>query len=240
MAESLSESEDEQTLSNQLATLKKEVNDLHQALNAAIKCICMMEWGHGSKCRETLKTLLNNVDEKQMINYLVEHGHSLTENGSHTVCGIYHCALDTPIKTRIFDTNKDEYYQYGQLHRENGPAYIEYNSYGVKVRKEIYYIEGKKSNRNGPAVIEYNNEGAITCTEYWIDGVLGHPDPNHYSIHQFIAAGYISNEYWEASYCKNGKIVKREHFNRECQMIKQVLYDENSGDVIQSTTWSRK
>jgi len=47
----------------------------------------------------------------------------------------------------------------GQIHNDNGPAYI------TAAGSEFWYKFGKKHREDGPAVI-YTND----ATEYWIDG----------------------------------------------------------------------
>lgn len=50
------------------------------------------------------------------------------------------------------------------------PAILEYYP-GNKIKKLIYYYEGKIHRENGPAIVEYNIEGDITSEEYYFENV---------------------------------------------------------------------
>ncbi len=53
-----------------------------------------------------------------------------------------------------------KYYVDGVLHREGGPAVIEYYEDG-KIKEERYYFKGKCHRTDGPAIICYNPDGSI-------------------------------------------------------------------------------
>lgn len=66
---------------------------------------------------------------------------------------------------------REEYYLNNKLHRDNGPAVIEYyNSEPSPISSEHYYRNGKLHRFDGPAKIHYNRIGERWNTEYYIHG----------------------------------------------------------------------
>jgi len=61
------------------------------------------------------------------------------------------------------------YYHHGILHREDGPAAINYN-WGELVAKERYCQHGELHRLDGPASIDYNQSGEIIGQFYYING----------------------------------------------------------------------
>lgn len=61
---------------------------------------------------------------------------------------------------------KQVHYHNGEIHREKGPAVIEYEADGVTIRMKAYYQQGRKHRRHFPAVIVYSN-GEVIHREYW-------------------------------------------------------------------------
>jgi len=57
----------------------------------------------------------------------------------------------------------------GMDHRENGPAYESYFDDGNK-KMEVWYLNGIKHREDGPAYIFYNRDGTINTEEYYING----------------------------------------------------------------------
>ena len=64
---------------------------------------------------------------------------------------------------------KEVYYKNNKIHRDNGPAVIEYYDNGNKER-EYYYKDGKQHNDKGPGFISYNEDGSIKNKTYWLNG----------------------------------------------------------------------
>ena len=63
----------------------------------------------------------------------------------------------------------ERYYLDGKLHREDGPAIINYiNS---KIVGELYYLNNKKHRKNGPAVIFYYEDGEIQGKGYYLNNI---------------------------------------------------------------------
>jgi len=58
------------------------------------------------------------------------------------------------------------------LHREDGPAWIEYYYGTNKIFSEEYYINGKMHRENGPACIFYDNNGNTEFEDYYLDGKI--------------------------------------------------------------------
>ncbi len=57
----------------------------------------------------------------------------------------------------------------GHLHREDGPASIQYDSYG-NIISESSFLYGQYHRKDGPAEIRRNKVGSIDYEEFWIDG----------------------------------------------------------------------
>jgi len=55
-------------------------------------------------------------------------------------------------------------------HREDGPAFIEYD-YNGNIRYEEYRINGEKHRLNGPAGIYYNASGTLINEVYYINNI---------------------------------------------------------------------
>ena len=62
-----------------------------------------------------------------------------------------------------------EYYYQGQWHREDGPARIRYRSDG-RVLFESYYLRGQLHREDGPAYIHYMSDGSVWYEEYYLRG----------------------------------------------------------------------
>jgi len=80
-------------------------------------------------------------------------------------------------------------------HNENGPAYIVYQNHEIVF--ESYYVNNKLHREDGPAVINYSINGGLYYEMYCIDGNIHREDgPAHISklngntIHKF----YINNK----------------------------------------------
>lgn len=109
----------------------------------------------------------------------------------------------------VIDRQNLEYYQYGELHRENGPAVINDN-------QEVYYRHGLKHREDGPAVEHFikddNGNKELMSQEYYRDGEL-HREHGPALIwttgsYQHYRHGKLHNENGPAChYVKNGKTI---------------------------------
>ena len=70
---------------------------------------------------------------------------------------------------------REEWYQHGRMHRDNGPAYRRWNDAGILIREEWYHNgrchrdNGPNgfAERNGPAYQEWNNAGELIAEGWW-------------------------------------------------------------------------
>lgn len=58
-----------------------------------------------------------------------------------------------------------------KMHKEDGPAYIEYYR-NKRIKKEIYYKNNRIHRENGPAVIHYYKNGNIKSYVYYLDNKI--------------------------------------------------------------------
>ena len=66
----------------------------------------------------------------------------------------------------------EAWYQNGNLHREDGPAWIRYRPDG-SVEIESWYRNGERHREDGPAFTEYRPDGSVEIEEwYWHDEQL--------------------------------------------------------------------
>jgi len=98
---------------------------------------------------------------------------------------------------------KEIYCKNGLLHREDGPAYINY-FINEEVEKE-YYKNGRRHRENGPAIIKHYEDGKIYYESYYINGKLHREDgPAR------IWYGYDGITIWSKEYYLNGEQVTDE------------------------------
>jgi antitoxin component YwqK of YwqJK toxin-antitoxin module len=62
-----------------------------------------------------------------------------------------------------------EWYLNGEIHNEEGPAYISYYANGTVAYQE-WYLNGKWHNGEGPARIWYYEDGTVAYQEWFLDG----------------------------------------------------------------------
>jgi len=74
----------------------------------------------------------------------------------------------------------ERYYWHGRLHREGGPAKIEYDLTGKIALEEMYYLHGfpHRDPMQGPAYIERNDHGVARVETYLVNGAK-YRNPNH-------------------------------------------------------------
>lgn len=80
--------------------------------------------------------------------------------------------LEGQFKTEYYEDGqlkKEEWYKNGVLHRENGPAVVNY-WLGKKKYLEEWYKGGQLHREDGPALVEYNEEGQKITEEYYLNG----------------------------------------------------------------------
>lgn len=66
----------------------------------------------------------------------------------------------------------DEYYVGGKLHRENGPAFVEYYNNG-SIKSQSYYIKGKLNRKdNGQTIIDYHINGNKRRECYCLNSII--------------------------------------------------------------------
>jgi len=80
----------------------------------------------------------------------------------------------------------EEYIVGGKYHRENGPAYAEWNINGQK-SCEGYYIHGLRHRENGPAYTRWDINMRVSSELYYING-------NRRSIEYFLTRGFKRNK----------------------------------------------
>lgn len=86
---------------------------------------------------------------------------------------------------------REEYYKNDKLHREDGPALIEWRLNKV-IRYVEFYYNGKLHNLNGPARLVYDDNSNLS-SESWYENGINHRD-----------GGKASNRYYD----KNGNLQK--------------------------------
>jgi len=89
------------------------------------------------------------------------------------------------------------------LHREDGPAFIQYYVSKPKaIHQELYYKNGIVHREDGPADLKYDGAGWLYFEKYVVDG-LSHRDLGPAHIH-YNADGSIK----ASDYYKQGQLIK--------------------------------
>lgn len=122
------------------------------------------------------------------------------------------------------------WYKNGKLHREAGPAIIEWNSDEKVIHKE-YYQDGLLHRENGPAVIKWSNTQKLLCKGYYKYGRLNQfkLDPQKYpALVEYDKDGLMIRQEWENGeinlFYPNGKI--------RCIKDKHEIYYDHYGTVL--------
>jgi len=77
---------------------------------------------------------------------------------------------DTIVGRMVIDGSITKYYRGDHFHREDGPAFVQQNKYGINIF-EAYWRDGvRHRGDNLPAYIERNNAGVVVREEYWYNG----------------------------------------------------------------------
>lgn len=126
--------------------------------------------------------------------------------------------------------------QNGHLHRDNGPAVIEYWSSGV-VKSTAWYQDGEYYRDNGLVVTEYTPDGAISSETWLTDGHTSHQPPVDVREAMFI------REY-DKQYTTPGEAPRRGYTTNAARLLlpyaKPLNYDRDAqypilGDYYQFT-----
>jgi len=79
-----------------------------------------------------------------------------------------------PAETLFTEDGKvaiQRWYEYGKLHRVDGPAYIDYYESG-EVKHEIWFANGKYHRADGSAMIWYYRSGEVRSEVWYVNGEL--------------------------------------------------------------------
>ena len=118
----------------------------------------------------------------------------------------------------------------GNLHREDGPAFIGYDKKGNITRK-VWYINGKRHREDGPCLIEYDTDGSIVREEWFINDKLHRENAPAYITYK---NNKVSTENWylnnqahrlddaaEIWYDDNLKVIKKKWFRWGREIFKE-------------------
>lgn len=134
---------------------------------------------------------------------------------------------------RIVEYFNDE----GQLHRERGPARIEYQGDGKTLYAETWYYEGKRHRISAPgqktqqpAYIIYRQDGSTPYYQTWyIHGIISRENGLPAKVEYAHSGKYIYSETW---YNENGKV------HRDDDLPARKIYVNNySRDIIITQFW---
>ena len=118
---------------------------------------------------------------------------------------------DFKLYTTVGIIETDDYWDNDKyvLHREDGPAFIEYY-YSGSIFWEEWYINGVKHREDGPAFIEYNNDGSIFCEIWYWCGMQHRHD---YTLPAVIYDGeYVY--WWYGVECTQKQLLDRKFRDR--------------------------
>lgn len=119
-----------------------------------------------SLMRSSKPILLNDLSIPSSIQEILSSGAE-----KDNMNGRYHSFAGKPASVSYRPNGKlemVEYYNFGVLHREDGPAKVWFGPSGLPYY-EKYYINGKISREDGPAYVKYNRKGQMVEYEYYID-----------------------------------------------------------------------
>jgi len=172
---------------------------------------------------DALKTAMADLTREQFIfpsnipilpaeirNKIINHHLDKYKNAIHdrlyditTFFGLPHSFDDNPAIITRFKSNsrimRREWYKYGKLHRNKGPALIKYDEENGSRIGISYFINGKLHRDHGPASIDYNN-GSISSISYYKNGFLHHIRGPAELIY-YSTGGLAYEEYYQ-----NGKL----------------------------------
>ena len=108
------------------------------------------------------------------------------------------------------------------LHRDDGPAIIYYDTKGITER-EYYYVNNKLHRDNGPSQIEYYETGNIKLEAWFIDGVT-HRD-NKPAFIKYDESGNITNEQWYKNNRDITQNLKDAHYFNASDEMKDMIWE---------------
>ena len=114
-------------------------------------------------------------------------------------------------ETSHYENGEIEHEKYclnGNLHREDGPAYINYYENG-KVELERYCLNDKLHREDGPAIIKYYESGEVEYEEYWLNGKR-HRE-NGPAITHYYKSGKKRYGYAEDCYRRDAPLQEKKH-----------------------------
>ena len=127
-------------------------------------------------------------------------------------------------------TTSEEYDSSKTLHREDGPAWIEYNESG-SIWRESYYMEGECHREGLPADIGYYEDGALESEEYYIEGERHREDGP--AVIKYNNDGSV----WYEIYCiEGGELSKENHID----LMKEVGEMCSTLKLLDDMAWVRK
>ena len=118
----------------------------------------------------------------------VEHCYYNNSNFLHNLNGPAYIVFE------YFDGNltkmEERYFVNGNLHKEEGPAIIEYYLNG-RIKYEVYYCYNMIHNSIGPAHIRYSAIGEIISKNYFINGCMLPTVTDNESLKRYIKLNNI-------------------------------------------------
>lgn len=119
-----------------------------------------------------------------------------------------------------------QYYHYNNIHRDDGPANIEYYTNGT-IGKEVWFKNNRR-NRDGdkPAMITYNSDGTLDY-EFWFRDDMFHREDDKPARVYYHQNGGIGAEQW----------VTNNLLHRDGDKPSTISYNEDGS--IDYQEWSR-
>ena len=113
------------------------------------------------------------------------------------------------------------YYKNGEYHREDGPAYCQWN-YDKTKNHELYYKNGKLHREDGPTSIYWHSSGKIRFVSYKANGKQHRIDGPAYQYYD------VDGKLIEESYHINGELHREDgparYINREGVVTLEYYY----------------
>ena len=93
------------------------------------------------------------------------------------------------------------------LHREDGPAFIEYRHDG-RIDMEEWYINNNRHREDGPAFIGCREDGSVWCAYWYWHGML------HREDYTKPANTYSNRYYWYGVECEPDELLDKNFRDR--------------------------
>ena len=111
--------------------------------------------------------------------------------------------IEVRFNNKNFKLQSIFYYKNGVSHRDNKPAYIQYNDNG-NIDVEAYFIHGKLHRLDGPAFISYYENKKIMKKSYYVNGLCHREDgPAEIYYHE-------DGKLYLEKYYKNGELHRED------------------------------